>query len=243
MSYNLVIDQGNSTAKVALFEDDRLVEHRRHERLMPIHLEDIAKGRHIDAALYCSVTHHGEDIVVSLRTIADRVYELTSMLPLPVTIGYTTPTTLGRDRIAAVAGAHALHPGRNVLVVDAGTAITYDRLTADGEFTGGNIAPGLWMRAEALRSMTSRLPYVDVETDGDVALWGTDTVNAIKAGVVRGAVGEITYYRSLLPDDAIVMLTGGDAARLAPLLECEAEVDPMLVCKGLNSILKYNEHH
>lgn len=243
MSYNLVIDQGNSTAKVALFEDDRLVEHHRHERLMPIHLEDIAKGRHIDAALYCSVTHHGEDIVVSLRTIADRVYELTSMLPLPVTIGYTTPTTLGRDRIAAVAGAHALHPGRNVLVVDAGTAITYDRLTADGEFTGGNIAPGLWMRAEALRSMTSRLPYVDVETDGDVALWGTDTVNAIKAGVVRGAVGEITYYRSLLPDDAIVMLTGGDAARLAPLLECEAEVDPMLVCKGLNSILKYNEHN
>ena len=189
------------------------------------------------------MTHHGEDIVVSLRTIADRVYELTSMLPLPVTIGYATPTTLGRDRIAAVAGAHALHPGRNVLVVDAGTAITYDRLTADGEFTGGNIAPGLWMRAEALRSMTSRLPYVDVETDGDVALWGTDTVNAIKAGVVRGAVGEITYYRSLLPDDAIVMLTGGDAARLAPLLECEAEVDPMLVCKGLNSILKYNEHH
>lgn len=243
MSYNLVIDQGNSTAKVALFEDDRLVEHHRHERLMPIHLEDIAKGRHIDAALYCSVTHHGEDIVVSLRTIADRVYELTSMLPLPVTIGYATSTTLGRDRIAAVAGAHALHPGRNVLVVDAGTAITYDRLTADGEFTGGNIAPGLWMRAEALRSMTSRLPYVDVETDGDVALWGTDTVNAIKAGVVRGAVGEITYYRSLLPDDAIVMLTGGDAARLAPLLECEAEVDPMLVCKGLNSILKYNEHH
>lgn len=243
MSYNLVIDQGNSTAKVALFEDDRLVEHHRHERLMPIHLEDIAKGRHIDAALYCSVTHHGEDIVVSLRTIADRVYELTSMLPLPVTIGYATPTTLGRDRIAAVAGAHALHPGRNVLVVDAGTAITYDRLTADGEFTGGNIAPGLWMRAEALRSMTSKLPYVDVETDGDVALWGTDTVNAIKAGVVRGAVGEITYYRSLLPDDAIVMLTGGDAARLAPLLECEAEVDPMLVCKGLNSILKYNEHH
>lgn len=243
MGYNIVIDQGNSTAKVALFEGDRLVEHHRHEQLLPAHLEEIAGDRHIDAALYCSVTHHGEDIVVSLRTLADRVYELTSMLPLPVTIGYTTPTTLGRDRIAAVAGAQAQHPGRTVLVVDAGTAITYDMLTADGEFAGGNIAPGLWMRAEALRSMTSRLPYVDVETGGDVPVWGTDTVNAIKAGVVRGAAGEITYYRSLLPDDAIVMLTGGDAARLAPLLDCEAEVDPMLVCKGLNSILKYNEHH
>lgn len=242
MGYNLVIDQGNSTAKVALFEGDTLIGHYRHERLLPAHLEKIADGRHIDAALYCSVTQHGEDIVVTLRTIAKRVYELTSMLPLPISIGYTTPTTLGRDRIAAAAGACALHPGRTVLVVDAGTAITYDRLTADGEFSGGNIAPGLWMRAEALRSMTSRLPYVDVETGGDVPLWGTDTVNAIKAGVVRGAVGEITYYRSLLPDDAIVMLTGGDAARIAPLLDCEAEVDPMLVCKGLNSILKYNEN-
>lgn len=243
MGYNLVIDQGNSTAKVALFEGDTLVDYQRHEHLLPGHLEEIVGDRHIDAAIYCSVTHHGEDIVVSLRTIADRVYELTSMLPLPVSIGYTTPTTLGRDRIAAVAGAQALYPGKSVLVVDAGTAITYDRLTADGEFAGGNIAPGLWMRAEALHSMTSRLPYVDVETGGDVPLWGTDTVNAIKAGVVRGAIGEITYYRSLLPDDAIVVHTGGDASRLAPLLECEAEVEPMLVCKGLNSILKYNEHH
>ena len=243
MGYNLVIDQGNSTAKVALFEGDTLVDYQRHEHLLPGHLEEIVGDRHIDAAIYCSVTHHGEDIVVSLRTIADRVYGLTSMLPLPVSIGYTTPTTLGRDRIAAVAGAQALYPGKSVLVVDAGTAITYDRLTADGEFAGGNIAPGLWMRAEALHSMTSRLPYVDVETGGDVPLWGTDTVNAIKAGVVRGAICEITYYRSLLPDDAIVVLTGGDASRLAPLLECEAEVEPMLVCKGLNSILKYNEHH
>lgn len=136
MGYNLVIDQGNSTAKIALFEGDRIVEFHRHERLLPGHLDEIKGDRHIDAAIYCSVTHHGEDIVVSLRAIADKVYELTSMLPLPLAIGYTTPTTLGRDRIAAVAGAQAIYPGKSVLVVDAGTAITYDRLTADGEFSG-----------------------------------------------------------------------------------------------------------
>lgn len=242
MGYNLVIDQGNSTAKVALFEGDMVAAHARFERLGSDELKDFIGERRVDAAIYCSVTQHGEDIVVTLRSIAARVYELTSMLPLPVSIAYTTPTTLGRDRIAAVAGAYALHGGRTVLVVDAGTAITYDRLTPDGEFSGGNIAPGLWMRAEALRSMTSRLPYVDVETAGEVQLWGTDTVNAIKAGVVRGAVGEIMYYRSLLPDDTLVLLTGGDAPRLAPLLDCAAEVDPMLVSKGLNSILIYNEN-
>ena len=105
MGHNLVIDQGNSAAKVAIFRGPAL-----------------------------------EDIVVTLRGIAPRVYELTSMLPLPIKIGYTTPTTLGRDRIAAIAGAWACYPGRSVLVVDAGTAVTYDVLDTDGTFIGGNIA-------------------------------------------------------------------------------------------------------
>lgn len=242
MGYNIVIDQGNSAAKIAIFDGETLIGHARHESLQRDHLLDLIAGRPIDAAIYSSVSHHGEEIVVALRSIARNVYELTSLLPLPITLGYTTPSTLGRDRIAAVAGARALHPGRTVLVVDAGTAITCDKLSASGEFTGGNIAPGLWMRAEALHTMTSRLPYVDVESPGEVPLWGTDTAGAIKAGVVRGAIGEIAYYRSQLPADTIVMLTGGDAPRLAPLLDGEVEVDTMLVCKGLNSILIYNEH-
>ncbi len=245
MGYNLVIDQGNSAAKVALFEGESLVACSRYESLCADNLRDLIGGRQVDAAIYCSVCCHGEDIVVTLREIALRVYELTSLLPLPVKLAYTTPSALGRDRIAAVAGAYALYPGRTVLVVDAGTALTCDKLTPDGEFAGGNIAPGLWMRAEALHAMTSRLPYVDVESESDVQMWGTDTANAIKAGVVRGAAGEICYYRSLLPDDALVILTGGDAARIAPFVDCgcEAVVEPMLVCKGLNSILIYNEHH
>ena len=241
MGQNLVIDQGNSAAKVAIFRGPALVRSWRYEELTPRILTDIAADYDITAAIYCSVSRHGEDIVVTLRGIAPRVYELTSMLPLPIKIGYTTPTTLGRDRIAAIAGAWACYPGRSVLVVDAGTAVTYDVLDTDGTFIGGNIAPGLWMRAQALHDMTSRLPLVDVESEHNVALWGTDTEGAIMSGVVRGVAGEIAYYRSQLPDDTIVMLTGGDAVRLAPLIDGNVEIDSLLVCKGLNSILTYNE--
>ncbi len=244
MAYNLVIDQGNSTAKVAVFEGDSLVEQWRCEELLPEVLRRVAASTPIDAAIYCSVTHHTENIVVTLREIAAKVYELTSMLPLPIKIGYATPSSLGRDRIAAVAGAYSMLPGRTALVVDAGTAITYDVLLPDGTFPGGNIAPGLWMRAESLHRLTDQLPLVNVETPGDVALWGTDTPRAITAGVVRGVAGEIDYYRRMLPPDAAVVLTGGDAVRLAPFVPqhhaAEVIVEPALVPRGLNCILDYN---
>lgn len=242
MGYNLVIDQGNSAAKVALFEGERLIEHWRVEKLLPADLEKIASSYSIDAAIYCSVATRGEEIIVSLRSFVQRVYEMTSLLPLPIKICYATPTTLGRDRIAAVAGAYAAHPGCDVLVVDAGTAVTYDRLTADGEFAGGNIAPGLWVRAKSLHDMTQRLPMVDVEHNMPASLWGNDTENAIISGVVYGIVGETGFYRSRMPDGALVMLTGGDAPHLASLMDFKVEVDPDLVSKGLNSILLYNEN-
>lgn len=242
MGYNLVIDQGNSAAKVAVFSDKELVDHWRYETLTESDLRRVAHSFAIDSAIYCSVANHGEDVIVVLRSMVEKVYELTSLLPLPVKVAYTTPSTLGRDRLAAVSGARMKFPSRDMLVVDAGTAVTYDVLYADGTFAGGNIAPGLWMRAEALHQMTKRLPLVDVESHGEVAMWGTDTEDAIRSGVVRGVAGEVGYYRSLLSPEAGVVLTGGDASRIAPLLDFPVTVDETLVLTGLNSILLYNEH-
>ena len=95
---------------------------------------------------------------------------------------------------------------------------------------------GLRLRAEALNRHTERLPLVNVETPGDVALWGTDTPRAITAGIVRGVAGEIDYYRRMLPDDAAVILTGGDAVRLAPFVPqhhaAEVIVEPALVVRA-----------
>lgn len=247
MAHNLVIDQGNSCAKVSVFHHQTMVGTWRYDSLTESALESVIREFGVEAAIYCSVVRHGEDVMVALRRMTARVYELTSMLPLPIAVGYKTPSTLGRDRIAAAAGAAALYPGRKALVIDAGTALTYDVVDADATFVGGNIAPGLWMRAEALHRMTSRLPEVDVEHDAEVETWGTSTEGAIRAGVVNGVVAECLYYRSLLPADAVTVLTGGDSEIIAKhMARCGAgdglTVDPDLVSKGLNSILLYNEN-
>jgi type III pantothenate kinase len=161
-------------------------------------------------------------------------------MPMPLKIDYATPHTLGEDRIAAAVGAWSLFPGENSLVVDMGTAVTYDLVSADGHFKGGNIAPGIGMRLRSLHSFTARLP--EVGGYGDTPLLGTDTATAMRAGAVRGVVGEIAYYRAMLPVDTRIVLTGGWAHRVNEFLDFEATIDPCLVTKGLLSILLYNEN-
>ncbi len=244
MARNLIIDQGNSRAKVSVYDDTRLVFVSSFDCFTESDIFSIVNEYHPQCAIYCSVSRHGEGIVATLRRHVDRLYELTSILPLPIEIDYATPSTLGRDRVAAVAGAAELYPGRKCLVIDAGTAITYDILTRDRHFPGGNIAPGLWMRAKALHDMTSRLPMVDVETDSDLPTWGNSTDEAIRAGVVGGVIGEIEHFRRLAGNEVQTILTGGDAALLYKHLSsgsASIALIPDLVNIGLNSILLYNE--
>lgn len=256
MAYNLIIDQGNSRAKVAVFQQRELVEQWCFSPLTAADLTNVALRYPIEAAIYCSVASYGEEAVVALRKIARRVYELTSLLPLPITVGYATPASLGRDRIAAAAGAATVFPGRKVLIVDAGTAVTYDLVTADAHFVGGSIAPGLWMRARALHMLTKRLPEVDAESNPEtLPVWADNTTDAIKNGVMRGVAAEIIYNAQMAGDDTLTLLTGGDACTLShiidpaadtphgPKLNSEFIVDPDIVTKGLNSILLYNEPH
>ena len=158
---------------------------------------------------------------------------------MPLAIDYATPHTLGHDRIAAAVGASALAPGRDCLVVDAGTAVTYDYVTADARFKGGNIAPGLSLRFQALASHCVQLPRID--SYGDTPLLGYDTPTAIRSGVVLGLAAEIELLARRLGSPAIV-LTGGDSHLVAEVIAgSEVIVDNDLVAKGLNRILEYNE--
>lgn len=163
---------------------------------------------------------------------------LDERLPMPLAIDYATPSTLGHDRIAAAVGALTLAPGRDCLVVDAGTAVTYDYVTADAHFKGGNIAPGLSLRFQALASHCVQLPRVDV--GGDIPTVGYDTPTAIRSGVVLGLVAEIEMLARRLGSPAIV-LTGGDSPLVADRISDNVIVDNDLVAKGLNRILEYNE--
>lgn len=245
MSYNLTIDQGNTAAKLALWEGESMVSRRIVTSLTPDVISDFLApcGGNVASAMYCSVVTRGTEVMALLSSFSSRTLRLSSNMPLPISIDYGTPGSLGADRIAAAVGALSVHPGHTLLVVDAGTAVTYDVVSPDGRFLGGNIAPGMNMRLEALHRFTARLPRVKVPREipqGNV--FGYDTPSAMILGSVFGIIGAITYYKSELPADAIVVMTGGWASELARLCHFEVNVEPDLVSIGLNRILNYNEN-
>ncbi len=245
MSLNLTIDQGNTAAKLALWDGDRPVDLSITPHLSVSDVEHFVRpyGR-INRAIYCSVACKGAEIVAGISHLANYVTRLDYTTPLPIKVDYATPATLGADRVAAATGAWSLLPGKPLLVVDAGTAVTYDAVSADGHFLGGNIAPGMRMRLEALHRFTARLPRVEVPRELKCARFmGNDTKSAMILGAVYGIVGAISYYRAHMADDTQVVMTGGWAAELSKLCDFNVLVDPNLVSKGLNRILIYNENN
>ena len=245
MSLYLTIDQGNSAAKMALWSGETLVDLSIEERLTAAAVERFLRshGGKVEGAMYCSVAAQGKNIVEAVGGHCPNVMRLTSSTPVPIAIDYRTPATLGADRVAAAVGAWASYPGESLLVVDAGTAVTYDAVSADGHFLGGNIAPGMRMRLEALHRFTARLPKVEVPwtLDYDTFL-GYDTESAMILGAIYGIVGAISYYHGHLGADTRVVMTGGWAQQLSRLCDFDVSVEPDLVSKGLNRILLYNEN-
>lgn len=240
MSINFTIDQGNSAAKVAVWDGSELIDQQVISVLTDGVLAGLVGRYSPERAICCSVTGNGNWIVRVMHGLGVEAALLTSVTPMPLSIGYSTPETLGPDRIAAAVGAWSLYPHSSLLVVDVGSAATYDVVSPQGCFLGGNIAPGIGMRLRALRSFTARLP--EVNGYGDTPPFGTDTVTAMRSGAVRGVAAEVAYYRSLLPADTRVVLTGGWSQRLAEFLDFDVTLEPCLVTKGLLSILLYNEH-
>ena len=164
--------------------------------------------------------------------------------PVPLRNAYATPHTLGADRLAGAVGAAQLRPGRDTLIVDAGTALKFDLVTADGTYHGGSIAPGLAMRLRALHTFTGRLPLLALPpADATIPVVGGSTTESLLSGVVNGTVAEITglvaQYQRAYPGLG-VLLSGGDAAFLAARLPARIFVVPELVLLGLNRILAYH---
>lgn len=235
---NVVVDYGNTSAKVGIFRDHELVEKKVFDTEEKIRsfLENFS-GDHI---IVSSVS------VDAARVIAWAVhfkkkFILTQALPLPVINRYSTPATLGVDRIAAACGARHMFPGENCLAIDAGTCITYEFLNAEGQYLGGGISPGLRMRFEAMHTFTARLPLVQpVEQP---VLVGTSTEQCMQSGAIYGLCDEIDGVISRYQEkfkDLKVILCGGDARFFENKLKAAIFAVPELVLSGLNSILIYN---
>lgn len=196
----------------------------------------------IDKVIISSVIGIPNKIKSQLSQLACDYVCFDTRMPLPVNILYKTPHTLGADRIAAVIGAQEEMPQKDILVIDAGTAITYDFLDAKGNYHGGNISPGINMRFAALNEHTEKLPLVS--TAGDIPKLGYDTKTAIRSGVINGVIYEIEGYISYIKEkypDVLVFLTGGDEKTLINNLKNRIFANKFLVLKGLNRILSNHD--
>lgn len=243
MAHQLIIDIGNSSAKVALFEGTTLAEHihAEHDEL-PQLLSSIAiSNPMLEYAILSSVIPLTPAIQETIEGLAFPCLLMSSDLQMPFHIAYKTPETLGPDRLAAAAEAWAQQPEHNLLVIDMGTAITYDIVTAEGEYLGGNIAPGIGMRFKALNHFTGKLPLVSKA--GRRTAIGDSTETAIREGVLQGVNYEIEGYIHECSNkypNLLVFLTGGDAKFLDNQTKNRTFADGLLVIKGLNRILTLN---
>lgn len=195
----------------------------------------------VEAAIFSTVTEPDPEALSILQQRVPCFVCFDHSSRIPVHIGYHTPHTLGLDRIAAVVGASMECPGQPVLIVDAGTCVTYDLLTADGTFAGGNIAPGIRLRLLAMHEHTGKLPLIG--DSGEIPEIGFSTETAMRAGAILGVAYEIEGYIARLTEaypGLFVFLTGGDALKLAAKIKSRIFVNENLVLTGLNRILQEN---
>ena len=243
---NLTIDQGNSRTKVALFDDNgRIVKNFIYKSFAASDIEKLFSLYPITDSIISSVVNIEPAVVNALHRRSKHFVLFDHDTPIPIRNGYNSPETLGQDRLAAAVGASFLCPKQNILIIDAGSAITYDFVSDAGEYVGGNIAPGIKMRLTMLHRMTKKLPLVEVEENELLPLFGKTTRDAIAAGVIRGIVYEVKgYIRSLNAQlqQLTVLLTGGNAPFIANnSRNTSFTLEKNLVLIGLNQILEFNK--
>ena len=233
----ITLDEGNTSVKLALFDNETLV----------------SKYNNIDLNFVIKLLPKCDRLILStvknksnFKTLFSNknFVLLNNSTPLPIKILYKSPTSLGNDRIALAVGAITNFPNKNVLVIDAGTCITYDLINSKKEYLGGSISPGIQMRYNALHQFTSQLPLL--ESVDTAMLTGVNTEESIHSGIINGVFveidGIIQRYTNQYPDIKVIV-TGGNAKFFDKGLKNTIFAKPNLLMEGLNKILDYNESY
>ena len=236
---------------MALMTDEgKMINHFIYKQFSSVDVERLFDLYDITDSIISSVVNIEAAIVNTLHRRSQHFVLFDHMTPVPIVNKYDTPHTLGQDRLAAAVGAKSLCPNENLLIIDAGSAITYDFVTDKGEYMGGNIAPGIKMRFTILQRMTKKLPLVETEENELIPLFGKNTRDAIAAGVIRGIAYEVKGYMRTLRekmDHFHTFLTGGNApyilnnVRTSRTEKREIRYEKNLVLIGLNTILIHNK--
>jgi type III pantothenate kinase len=240
----LIIDHGNTACKYYFFQGKAETGMYYGEGPdQSEHLHFVLSGfGPFDRAIFCSVSNPGAFPIEELNNRMPTLY-FNSTVPVPIENAYKTPATLGTDRLAAAVGANSLFPGETLLVIDAGSCITFD-LIHNQVFMGGLITPGIIMQAKAMHTFTGKLPLIHPVSTDHPSLTGTDTYDAMLSGIINGTIsameGIIGRYLNLFHGLKII-LTGGNLNFFDKQLKYSIFALPNLVGAGLNEILDFNE--
>ncbi|MFT6780985.1 MAG: type III pantothenate kinase [Saprospiraceae bacterium] len=236
---NLCIDIGNTRIKIGVFDKGTMIYNDSFHTKSVEEVYNLIENYKITEAISSSTR---KSVSAFEKRVKSKVplIRLNHKTPVPIENMYLTPKTLGKDRLAVAIGCTKVFPNKNCLIIDAGTCITYDIITADKRYLGGNISPGLRMRAEAMDTMTSTLPLVEPVYNKDYI--GKSTVTAMQNGIVYGTLLEIESLIAMIKQDIgdiNVIITGGDAPFFANLLKTKIFVHSFLVLEGLDATINY----
>ncbi len=246
---NLVVDVGNSFVKLAVFIGNNMVYNFTSPTVNTDFISQLIISHNINNLIVSSVK---AEVGFNLNEIAEKInyIKFNAATKSPIKNKYQTPTTLGLDRLAGVVGANNIYPDNAVLVIDAGTCITYDEVTATAEYYGGSISPGIKMRFDAMHHFTSKLPLVNFDANFNES-FGENSETAIKSGATNGSIYEAEgFIKQFLKanSEGKIILTGGDSAFFDTKFKNRIFAnlilhEPNLVLIGLNTVVNYQHDH
>lgn len=240
---NLIIDVGNTKTKLAIYSNGKQI--KKATIIGPKILNKIKSLKdefpNIEKAIISSVANISELELSYLSSNFNFLELSNSTIKLPFENKYKTPTTLGADRLALVSASVNEYPDRNVLIIDAGTCITYDFITSKNSYLGGAISPGIRMRYISLHDLTANLPLLATKIPKNLV--GDSTAQSIHSGIINGILKELDgivgeYEKKY--QDLTVILTGGDAKFLSKQLKSSIFANSNFLLEGLNFILEFN---
>ena len=237
---NLIVDEGNTLCKIAVLDKSEVLCEASAPEFEMAQVAELIERYAVDKAVVASTRGGAEQICEKLRSKIARVLHFNATAEVPIEVEYASRQTLGADRIAVAVGVVCEMGIENALIVDMGSAITYD-VIENGAFKGGNISLGVAMRFRALHEFTASLPLCKaVEPNG---AFGSTTQEAIEQGVMQGVLHEIEGYVervSAKNEKKSIIFCGGDAESFVNRIKNAIFAPRKLMFTGLNRILEYN---
>ena len=234
--HTYVLDAGNTSVKVGLFENGVL------KNVLRVPTSDKSRWNEIkeliprnSTLVLCSVA--SEEFNVFVHSLSTNLTVINANSPLPIGNAYHSPESLGMDRLCNAVAIHSLKKTSNAVAIDIGTCMKFDLVEGD-EYIGGSISPGIDLRYKALHDFTAKLPLINSHSQDSFI--GKNTVTSMTAGVIQGLDAEIKgmmdKYRSAFGQDLTFFMTGGDVDCFDFEGKNDIFADPNLTLKGVYEI-------